>query len=200
VSAATLRRVPLNHFHVRMPPCENRQYQPHLSGEYRIICLCDLRGRRTPRRLGLPNWTTETWTAIATGVGALATVGTAAIIYLQVSSAGTALYGSNSYAVQKDLIEAIDRISQDEDTIILQGSSDVAKAQLKRQVARLDALFEAVEALYNNDGISKDTWEHILKTMCPQFDRKSYQFGKNELSATKAACNRGQKLWRETPR
>jgi hypothetical protein len=150
--------------------------------------------------LGLPNWTTETWTAIATGVGALATVGTAAIIYLQVSSAGTALYGSNSYAVQKDLIEAIDRISQDEDTIILQGSSDVAKAQLKRQVARLDALFEAVEALYNNDGISKDTWEHILKTMCPQFDRKSYQFGKNELSATKAACNRGQKLWRETPR
>jgi hypothetical protein len=150
--------------------------------------------------LGPANWTVESWTALATGVGALATVGTAAIIYWQVSSAGTALYGSNSYAVQKDLIEALDRVSQDQDTIILQGNSDAAKAQLKRQVARLDTLFEAVEALYNNDGISKDTWEHILKTMCPKFDKVSYKFGDNDLFATKAACDRGQRLWRENPR
>jgi hypothetical protein len=150
--------------------------------------------------LGPTNWTTDSWTAIATGVGALATAVTALIIYWQVSSAGTALYGSNSYAVQKDLIEALDRVSQDQDAIIQQGNSAAAKAQLKRQVVRLDTLFEAVEALYNNDGISKDTWKHILKTMCPKFDKVSYQFGDNDLSATKAACDRGQSFWRENPR
>jgi hypothetical protein len=143
---------------------------------------------------------TDIGTAAGTAVGAIATAVTAVIIYLQVSSAGTALYGSNSYAVQKDLIDAADHISEVQDTIAQQGKTEPQKSQLKRSVIKYDSLFEAAEALHNNGGISDQTWDHLLKIMCANFYKLSYRFEDTDLPATKAACENGKAKWQDVPR
>ena len=147
-------------------------------------------------------WTTDTWTALLTGFGALGTAVMAGIIYWQVSSAGNALYGNNAYAVQKDLVDAYGQLSEDEDEIAQQGNNDNLKLKLSRHTVRFDTLFEAVEALYNNNGISLDTWKYIVKTTCPVFykNKTPFKFGDTPLPGIEAACERSEKLWRDPPR
>jgi hypothetical protein len=106
----------------------------------------------------------------------------------------------NTYAVQKDLIDAFEHIIAVEDQLIQQGKSESLKSELRRSVEKYDSLFEAIETLRNNDGISEQTWLHLLKLECPNFEKMSYSVGDTPLPATKFACVSTQTKWREPPR
>jgi hypothetical protein len=67
---------------------------------------------------------------------------------------------------------------------------------LNRQVIRLDTLIETAEGLRNNDGLSADSWKHILHSMCPSFEKASYKVGGSDVPAAKTACANGQNLWK----
>jgi hypothetical protein len=141
------------------------------------------------------------WTAvgaIATGAGVIATAAGAAIVYWQLSDAKLALYGTNSYAFHKDLIDAYDHVLDAKDTF--DGQDPAALKVLKRQVRRFDALIETGEGLHNNGGLSDDSWKQVLSTTCPASERDNYQIEKIDLHGIKLACDRGQKFWRGNAR
>jgi hypothetical protein len=139
----------------------------------------------------------DAWVAIATGVGALATAGGAIGVYWQISSASSALYGTNSYAVHKDLIDAYEHVLETQDQISLKDGQDPAlKPALRRQVIRLDSIIETAEGLRNNDGISADSWKHILSSICPNFEAMKYKIGDFPMPAAQTACENGKPLWK----
>jgi hypothetical protein len=61
-------------------------------------------------------------------------------------------------------------------------------------------LIETVQALRNNNGITEETWAHILRGICPTFDRASYKFAEINLDATRDACTQNVNLWRMAPK
>ncbi len=145
--------------------------------------------------------TSDAWTAIATAFGALATAVGAGFVYWQISSASSALYGTNSYAVHKDLIDAYDHVLETEDQISQKDGQDPAlKAALKRQVIRLDTIIETAEGLRNNDGVSAESWKHILSSMCPNFETIKYKIGGFDLRAAQTACENGKTFWKVQPK
>lgn len=144
-------------------------------------------------------WGSAEWSACLTGVGAAATGLGALFIWLQISAAETTLYSSNSYTVQKDVIEASDRVLEAQDQILTQGKTPISVAKLKRQAMRLDSLVEAVQALRNNGGIKTKTWGTILGWICPSLSATSYKLGDTDLSSIRDACNGDRDLWRGKP-
>jgi hypothetical protein len=148
-------------------------------------------------------WTIETWSMIFTGAGAFATAVGAGFVWWQVSAANSALSGSNAYMVQKDLIDAYDHVSEAQDQILQLGddrSQEItAEATLKRQVIRLDTLIETAQNLHSNAGISDETWAFIMKTMCPEFNKRSFRFGDTDLPASKSVCDSRKSDWETNP-
>jgi hypothetical protein len=145
---------------------------------------------------GMPDWT-----AIATAAGAAATAVGAGFVFWQIWSASDALYGTNSYAVHKDLIDAYDHVLETEDQLIQKNGPDPAlKAALKRQVIRLDTIIETAEGLRNNNGLSAASWKHILSSMCPNFETTNYKIGGFDMRAAQTACERGQTFWKAQPK
>jgi hypothetical protein len=144
-------------------------------------------------------WQSPEYSALFAGLGTGATAFGAFFVWLQISSAATTLYSSNSYTVQKDVIEASDKVSEVQDQILTQGKTPILAANLKRQAIRLDSLIEAVQALRNNDGIKNETWRTILGWICPSFSAGSYKLGDADLSSIRDACNANRNLWRGRP-
>jgi hypothetical protein len=144
----------------------------------------------------MPEWT-DVASSIATGVGAVATAVGAFAVWWQISDAKMALYATNSYAVHKDLIEALDQV---EEAQASKGNSAPAlQDNLRRQVRRLDGLMEAAAGLYNNAGLSTDTWRSILSGICPSFS-SNYQIAGSQLRATQTACESNKPLWEHPPK
>jgi hypothetical protein len=144
-------------------------------------------------------WQTPEYAALCTGLGTVATAAGAFFVWLQISEAATTLYSSNSYTVQKDIIEASDKVSEAQDQILAQGKTPILAADLKRQAIRLDSLVEAVQALRNNGGIKQKTWGTILGWVCPPLSTGSYKLGDADLSSIRDACNGNRNLWRANP-
>ena len=144
-------------------------------------------------------WQSSEYSALFIGLGAAATALGAFFVWLQISSAATTLYSSNSYTVQKDIIEASDKVSEAQDQILAQAKTPILAANLKRQAIRLDLLIEAVQALRNNNGIKSETWGTILGWICPSFSASSYKLGDADLSSIRDACNGNRNLWRVKP-
>ncbi len=141
------------------------------------------------------------WTAIATAAGAGATAVGAGFVFWQIWSASDALYGTNSYAVHKDLIDAYDHVLETADQISQKDGPDLAlKAALKRQVIRLDTIIETAEGLRNNNGLSAESWKQILSTICPNFEKVNYKIGGADMPATQAACERANAFWKAQPK
>jgi hypothetical protein len=142
----------------------------------------------------------DIWTAILTGAGALATALGAGFVWWQVSSAAASLYASNSYAVQKDLIEAFVQVIHGLDDLqpTSSGVTDQSelRAALKRDVIYFDTLVESIHGLRNNGGISVDTWKHILGNICKNFDATAYVIKNVPLPATKSACQESPTFWK----
>jgi hypothetical protein len=144
-------------------------------------------------------WDKDTAAITVAGVGSAATAVAAVFVWWQVWSASDALHANNAYLVQKDLLEAYDRVLEAEDQIAPQNSSE-AKAALKRRAIHLDTMIEIVDALQANGGIAPDSWKQILKNMCPNFEKVTYRFGDVQLPAAKAACDRDFKFWKDQPK
>jgi hypothetical protein len=142
----------------------------------------------------------DTWTAIGAigaAAGAVATAVGAFAVWWQISDAKSALYGTNSYALHKDLIDAYDHVLDAKDQLDQKGGQDPAlSANLRRQVRRFDAFIQTAEGLHNNAGLSDDSWKQILSSMCPTFERDKYQIVKIDVPGVKNACDNGQKFWR----
>jgi phage-related minor tail protein len=149
-------------------------------------------------------WGSAEYSALGAIIGAIVTAGGAGLVYWQISAASSTLYSANSYTVQKDIIEAADRLKDAQDQIVYQGSdhanSIALNSALVRQAVRFDALIDSVQGLRNNDGISEKTWAHILWWMCPSLARVNYKLGDASLDSTRDACISSQNLWKAQPR
>jgi hypothetical protein len=141
----------------------------------------------------------DAWTAvgaIATAVGVIVTGVGALAVWWQISDAKSALYGTNSYALHKDLIDAYDHVLEARDKLEASPDAALNNASLKRQIRRFDALIETAEGLHNNAGLSEDSWKQILVSMCAAYERDNYQISKIDVPAVRRACESGQNLWR----
>lgn len=139
----------------------------------------------------------DEWTAIGTGAGVVVTAVGAALVWWQISAASSALYGTNSYAVHKDIIDAYDHVLDAEDQIDQKTGQDSAlKATLKRQIIRLDSLIETADGLHNNKGLSDDSWKHVLSSICPGFEKDKYKIKETDIPAVQSACENGKPLWK----
>ena len=76
-------------------------------------------------------WQSSEYSALFIGLGAAATALGAFFVWLQISSAATTLYSSNSYTVQKDIIEASDKVSEAQDQILAQAKTPNPRCQFK---------------------------------------------------------------------
>jgi hypothetical protein len=75
-------------------------------------------------------WGGSEYSALGAIVGAVVTAVGAGFVYWQISAASSTLYSGNSYTVQKDIIEAGDRVREAQDQITYQDSDHPKNAAL----------------------------------------------------------------------
>jgi hypothetical protein len=142
-------------------------------------------------------WPKEEWMPLITLFGVLAATGGAFFVYWQIRDANKTLFITNSYTVQKDILDAADQLSEAIDEVTNPANGSNAASLLnneKRQATKLDGLIDTVHAVRNNNGISNDTWEHILRRMCPAFD-PDYKAAGVLMSSVRSACTEDPKIW-----
>jgi hypothetical protein len=148
------------------------------------------------------DWHTQHWAALFTFLGVLATLAGAVIIVYQIKDARKALLSANAYMIEKDLIDALDRMH---DLVAKRGESPngvgaesrAAQADLDRAASHLDNVIEATSGLKNNGGISDETWGFFLRAVCRPLDQISYRIGSTSMAATREACNAKKTLWED---
>jgi hypothetical protein len=129
---------------------------------------------------------------IGTPLGAIATAVAALFAFYQIRAANTTLYSTNSYKVQTDLITAYSQI--------LEAQSSSTPDLLRRRALFFDALVESINALYNNDGISNESWVFVLRKTCGALAGNKFRIGDVDLMSTRDACEQNAKLWKDQPR
>lgn len=131
--------------------------------------------------------------AIATAIGGVATAASVIFLWLQVSVANKTLYSANSYSVQKDIATAYDAVIEAQERLLFQNENKSRETELtaafRRQIVKLDTLFEAITALKNSDGLSNPTWKSLLRRNCPHFDKAGWRLAGVDTPSIRTACD-----------
>jgi hypothetical protein len=144
--------------------------------------------------------------AIASAISALVLLGTAIILWQQLSSTDLAGRTNNAYTAQKDILELtegmygiLDKMAVEKGTGV---SPDPALPKaIQRRVTRLDGLFAAIAGLAAHKGLDEETWISILERTCPTFDdpKLDYKIDGYSVTSIKDACQAPPQKWRGKP-
>ena len=126
-------------------------------------------------------WHTPQWAAFFTLPGAVATAVGAYLLVQQIGAAQQALFGGNAYLIEKDLIDALDRLNEAKakqlhvDKPANADEQAKADAELDNAAWHLDNVIEAAAGLKDNKGISDDIWNSFLRTVCNPLAAANYR-------------------------